>query len=131
MGQEKQSDLNKARVVDFVNQIWNQRNFENLTNLVADNFIDHSQPHTCVKNREGVRLYLTHLEKYINHYSVIKKISSIDDLVIAKIFMQTSLVDQAENAQKMETFEIIRMFKFKNAQIAEHWEIILSFQSNG
>lgn len=127
---KKESDLNKACVADFINQVWNQRSFESLSKLVADNFIDHSQPYTCIKNRDGLRLYLTNLEKYMNHYSIIKEITCVGELVIARITMHASLVDGSEKDKKPETFDLLRTFRLLNAKIAEHWEIILDFQQD-
>lgn len=127
---KKETDLNKACVTDFINQVWNQRSFENLSNLITDSFVDHSQPYTCVKNVEGLVLYITHLEKYMNHYSIIREITCLGELVIARITMQTSLLDGSEKEHKLETFDLLRTFRVINAQIAEHWEIILDFHKD-
>lgn len=125
MKPEQQSTFNRKLARDFVNQIWNEKRFDNLPNLVTDHFIDHSQPYTCVKNREGLKLYLEQLGKHILHHSIIKRITSLDDLVIVRICMQTSLLNTVSDRPKEEMFEIVRMFKIKNTRIAEHWEIIL------
>jgi len=45
-------------VVNYINRIWNQKRFAELSVYLDDHYIGHSMPHESVQNQEGLLLYL-------------------------------------------------------------------------
>ena len=54
-------------VVKYLNRVWNQKRFAELSVYMDDDYVDHSMPHRSFKNREGLLLYLRELDRMVAH----------------------------------------------------------------
>jgi len=112
-------------VVNYINRIWNEKRFAVLSDYLDDDYIDHSMPHVCVQNREGLLLYLRELAGTVSHTTEIVGLTTLGELVICQIRIRVSaLSTQGELSGEIEVFDGYRTFRMFDGKIAEHWEII-------
>lgn len=112
-------------VVKYLDRVWNQKRFSELPDYLDDDYVDHSMPHACVQNKEGLLLYLRELDQMVFHTTEVVGLTTLGELVICHVRINVSaLCKKDEVSGGAEVFCGYRTFRMCNGKIAEHWEII-------
>jgi predicted SnoaL-like aldol condensation-catalyzing enzyme len=82
------NSANKTIVTKFIEEIWNQHQFEKIDSYISNNFIDHSLPPTLPADKDGMRLWIIGTGRSFEHKTIIEDIVCEEDKVMLKIRMQ-------------------------------------------
>lgn len=122
---ESQANPDVDLVVKYLNRVWNQKRFAELSVYLDDDYVDHSMPHVSVRNKDGLLLYLHELTRTVSHTTEIVGLTTLGELVICHIRISVSAVCMTDEVSgRAEVFYGYRTFRMCNGKIAEHWEII-------
>ena len=118
---------NKSIVTNFIEEIWNQNQFEKIDNYISVDFIDHSLPPALPANRDGMKLWIIGTGKSFMHKTIIDDIVCEDNKVMLKIRMQLKHIGVWRDIEPT-LFEIstvgFRYFKLADEKITEHYSLI-------
>ncbi len=118
---------NSNIVVEFIEQIWNNRNFERLSEFLHDEFVDNSLPPTFSKDKEGMKKWIIGTGISFQHKTTIEEQVSEGDKSIIKIKMELKHIglwrDIEPTGIEIKTTGF-RLFKIINGKIFEHWALI-------
>jgi len=110
-------------VVKYIKRVWNQKKLSELSVYLHDDYVDHSMPHACVQNKEGLLLYLHELARMVSHSTEIMGLKTLGELVICHLRISVSAVSKKDDVSgRTEVFYGYRTFRMFNNKIAEHWE---------
>lgn len=120
--------MNNLKVVtDFIENIWNRRDFDVLDIFLHPDFRDHSLPPALSPNKEGLKKWVIGTGISFDHYTTIEDHVIEGDKCILKIKMQLKHIgnwrDIAPTGVKLDT-QGYRYFKLKDQKIIEHWALI-------
>jgi len=122
---ESQPSPDVDLVVEYIDSVWNQKRFAELSAYLHDDYVDHSMPHVSVQNKEGLLLYLGEMARTVSHTTEIVGLTTLGELVICHIRISVAaLSTQADTCRVTEVFYGYRTFRMCAGKIAEHWEII-------
>lgn len=114
-----------ALVAEYINKVWNQNSFGELSAYLHDHYIDHSIPYASLQNREGFFIYLRELARSVSHATEILALSMVGELVVCQIRISVSApCGQAEKNQETALINGYRIFRMCENRILEHWEIL-------
>jgi predicted SnoaL-like aldol condensation-catalyzing enzyme len=120
-------ELNKTIVANFIEEIWNQNQFDKIDNYMSANFVDHSLPPTLPPNAEGMKLWIIGTGQSFEHKTIIDEIVCEEDKVMLKMRMQLKHIG-VWRAIEPTHFEIstvgYRYYKIKDSKIVEHWSLL-------
>ena len=112
-------------VTGFIKTIWNENKHTEISNYLHNDFIDHSLPFTFLQGKAGLLIYLKELAKKIYHITEILQASKVDELVICKIRIVTTLLaDKGDESISPEIIDGYRVFRMRDGKIIGHWEMI-------
>ena len=115
---------NKPIVTNFIEEIWNQNQFNKIDKYISAKFIDHSLPPTLPADKNGMKLWIIGTGKSFAHKTIIDEIVCEDDNVMLKIRMQLKHIGVWRGIEPTH-FEIstvgYRFYKLKDGKIVEHW----------
>lgn len=118
---------NKSIVTNFIEEIWNQNQFEKIDNYLSIDFVDHSLPPTLPGNKDGMKLWIIGTCKSFEHKTIIDDIVCEDNKVMLKIKMQMKHIGVWRKIEPTH-FEITtvgyRFYKLAEGKIIEHWALI-------
>ena len=118
---------NKSIVTNFIEEIWNQNQFEKIDNYISVDFIDHSLPPSLPANKDGMKLWIIGTGKSFEHKTIIDDIVCEDNKVMLKIRMQLKHIGVWRDIEPT-LFEIstvgFRYFKLADEKITEHYSLI-------
>lgn len=118
---------NKQVVTDFMNMIWNNKQYDELCKFLHPNFEDHSLPTSLPPGAEGLKLWLTGLSNSFQHSSRIDDIIADDDKVAIRMTMLLKHTGQwrgiAATGKDFGT-NGFRFFRLKDGKIIEHWGLL-------
>ena len=118
---------NKSIVLDFIDEIWNQQQFEKIDRYVSANFIDHSLPPTLPADKEGMKNWIIATGTSFEHQTIVDEIVCEEDKVMLKITMRLKHIG-SWRAIEPTHFEIstigYRYYKLNNGKICEHWSLL-------
>lgn len=118
---------NKSIVTNFIEEIWNKNQYENIENFISTDFIDHSLPTNLPANKDGMKLWIIGTGKSFEHKTIIDDIVCEDDKVMLKIRMQLKHIGVWRDIEPTR-FEIstvgYRFYKLADGKIIEHWALI-------
>lgn len=118
---------NKSIVTNFIEEIWNQNQFEKIDNYISADFIDHSLPPNLPADKGGMKLWIIGTGKSFEHKTFIDDIVSEEDKVMLKIRMQLKHIGVWRDIEPTH-FEIstvgYRYFKLAEGKIVEHWSLL-------
>jgi len=118
---------NKSIVMGFINEIWNQRQFEKIDNYVSTNFIDHSLPPNLPLDKHGMKDWIIATGHSFEHETIVDEIVGEDDKVMLKITMRLKHIGSWRGIEPTH-FEIstigYRYYKLANGKICEHWSLL-------
>jgi predicted SnoaL-like aldol condensation-catalyzing enzyme len=118
---------NKSIVIDFIEEIWNKRQFEKIDDYISPHFIDHSLPSTFPANKDGMILWIIGTGKSFYHKTVIDDLVCEDNKVILKIKMQLKHIGIWRNIEptNLDISTVgYRYYKLVDGKINEHWALI-------
>ena len=115
---------NKSIVTGFIEEIWNQNQFDKIDKYISADFIDHSLPPTLPADKDGMKLWIIGTGKSFEHKTIIDEIVCEDDKVMLKISMQLKHIGVWRDIEP--TLSQIspvgyRYYKLKDGKIVEHW----------
>ena len=118
---------NKSIVTHFIEEIWNQTQFEKIDNYLAAGFVDHSLPPTLPADKTGMTQWITGTGKSFEHKTIIDDIVCEDDKVMLKIRMQLKHIgvwrDIGPTYMDISTVGY-RFYKLADGKITEHWSLL-------
>jgi predicted SnoaL-like aldol condensation-catalyzing enzyme len=118
---------NKSIVTGFIEEIWNQNQFEKMDNYIAAGFIDHSLPPALPADREGMKLWIIGTGKSFEHKTIIEDMVCEADKVMLKMRMQLKHIGEWRGIEPTH-FEIAtvgyRYYKLADGKITEHWSLL-------
>jgi predicted SnoaL-like aldol condensation-catalyzing enzyme len=117
----------KQTVTNFIEEIWNQNQFERIDNYIHPSFVDHSLPSALPANKDGLQIWITETGKSFVHKTTIEEIVSEDDKVMIKINMSLKHVGRWRDIEATElevSTKGYRYFKFADKKIIQHWALI-------
>ena len=121
------SSQNKRIVADFIEEIWNQIQFDKIDHYISTDFIDHSLPLTLPANKEGMKLWIIATGKSFEHKTIIDEILREEDRVMLKIRMQLKHIGVWREIAPTD-LEIsavgYRYYKLRDKKIVEHWSLL-------
>jgi predicted SnoaL-like aldol condensation-catalyzing enzyme len=121
------SSKNKQVVTDFVDNIWNNRQYHHLCTFLHPNYEDHSLPPTLPAGPDGLKLWIEGLGKAFAHTTRIDDIVAENDKVAIRITMllkHTGNWRGIEATQKEFGTTGFRMFRLADGKIIEHWGLL-------
>lgn len=121
------NSINKSIVTNFIEEIWNQNQFEKMDNYISVDFIDHSLPPTLPAGKDGMKLWIIGIGKSFEHKTIIDDIVCEEDKVILKIRMQLKHIGFWRGIEPTHS-EIstvgYRYYKLNDGKIVEHWALL-------
>jgi predicted SnoaL-like aldol condensation-catalyzing enzyme len=103
---------NKEIVTNFVEEIWNQNQFDKLDKYIHPAFADHSLPSVLPPNKEGLRRWITGTGQSFEHKTIIEEIVCEENKVMLKIKMLLKHIGK------------YRYVKLAGNKIIEHWALL-------
>ena|SRR6478609_3286082 len=118
---------NKSIVTNFIEEIWNQQQFDKIDNYIASDFIDHSLPPTLPANTEGMKAWIIGTGKSFEHKTMIDEMVCENNKVMIKITMQLKHIGVWRDIEP--TFLEIstvgyRYYRLEDGKIKEHWSLL-------
>ena len=114
-------------VKEFIEQIWNAKNFKNLDQFIHTDFKDHSLPPALTADKEGMKKWVLGTGVSFEHKTLIEDQVSEGDKIIVKIRMEMKHIgtwrDIEPTGINLHTTGY-RYYKLKNGKIIEHWALI-------
>jgi predicted SnoaL-like aldol condensation-catalyzing enzyme len=121
------NSANRSIITNFIEEIWNQKQFEKIENYISADFIDHSLPPTLPADKEGMKLWIIGTGKSFEHKTVIEDSVCEDNKVMLKIRMQLKHIGTWRDIEPTHS-EIstvgYRYYKLVNGKIIDHWALI-------
>jgi len=119
--------VNSSIVKNFIEDIWNQNQFEKLDDYLSSNFIDHSLPPNLPADKEGMTQWINATGKSFEHTTVIDDMVCEGDKVMLKIHMVLKHIGVWRGIEPTH-FEIsavgYRYYRLKEGKITEHWSLL-------
>lgn len=114
-GSSAQEEINKNNVINFYNQVINNKDFQAAKSYLGNPYTQHNP---LVKNgSQGLNDFIHFLrEKYPQAHSEILRVFADGDFVILQVH-STRVPGTRGRA-------IFDLFKLKNGKIIEHWDVI-------
>lgn len=118
---------NSKLVAEFIEQIWNNRNFEKLDFFLHAEFKDNSLPPALTADKEGMKKWILGTGLSFEHKTTIEEQVTEGDKSIVKIRMNLKHIgvwrDIEPTGTELETIGF-RFYKFAEGKIIEHWGLI-------
>jgi len=118
---------NRSIVTNFIEEIWNQNQFEKIDNYIAYEFIDHSLPPALPPNKEGMKLWIIEVGRSFEHTTLIDDMVCEEDKVMLKIRMQLKHIgiwrDIEPTYSEISTVGY-RCYKLAEGKIIAHWALL-------
>ena len=112
---------------NFIEEIWNQRKFQNLEKYLHPEFTDHSLPPNLPANKVGLRIWISATGKSFEHETIIEDTVAEGDKIILKIRMKLKHIGAwrsiESSGKKIETTGY-RYLLFRGNKILNHWALI-------
>ena len=118
---------NKNQVGIFMDLMWNERSFDEITAFLHEDFVDHSLPPSLPANVYGLKKWITGTGEAFEHHSVIEEQATENNTSIIKIRMILKHIGlwRGIPATGIE-FSIVgyRCFRLRDGKIIEHWALL-------
>src|ERR1700710_1259299 len=118
---------NKNLVVNFIDTIWNQGQFDEINNFIHPAFVDHSLPPAFPSNVEGLKLWITTTGKSFQHKSLIEEQVTEGNKSMIKFRMHLKHIGAWREIEPTGA-EIsavgYRFFRIDDGKIIEHWALV-------
>ncbi len=118
---------NSKLVAEFIEQIWNNRNFEKLDFFLHPEFKDNSLPPALTADKEGMKKWILGTGLSFEHKTTIEEQVTEGDKSIVKIRMNLKHIgvwrDIEPTGTELKTVGF-RFYKIAEGKIIEHWGLI-------
>ena len=118
---------NKETVNNFIEDIWNQNQFDKIDNYLHPAFYDHSLPPSFPPDKEGLKRWITGTGKAFEHRTIIEEMVTEKNKVMLKIKMRLKHIGKWRDIEPTAT-EVFaagyRYLKLADNKIIEHWALI-------
>jgi len=118
---------NSKLVVDFIDQVWNSRNYEKLDYFLHPEFKDNSLPPALTADKEGMKKWILATGASFEHKTTIEEQVTEGDKSIIKIRMDLKHIgvwrDIEPTGIELQTVGF-RFYKIEKGKIIEHWGLI-------
>ena len=118
---------NSKLVAEFIEQIWNKRNFEKLNEFLHPEFVDNSLPSAMSKDKDGMMKWIIGTGVSFEHKTTIEEQVTEGNKSIVKIRMDLKHIGPWRNIEPTG-IEIkttgFRFYKIIKGKIFEHWALI-------
>lgn len=121
------NSTNKSIVTNFIEEIWNQNQFEKIDNYISTGFIDHSLPPAFPANKEGMILWIIGTGKSFEHKTIIEDLVCEGNKVMLKMRMQLKHTGVWRGIEPtlLEISTVgYRYYKIADGKISEHWSLL-------
>ena len=118
---------NKTLVTNFMDTIWNKRQFSELGNFLHPEFIDHSLPPALPANAEGLKKWIIGTGTSFEHKTLIEEQVTEGNKSIIKfrILLKHIGVWRGIDATSAEITAVgYRYFRLEEGKIIEHWALL-------
>ncbi len=117
----------KQLIPHFIEQIWNQQQFENLDNFLHPLYRDHSLPESLTPDAEGLKKWISATSASFRHYTTIEESVGEENKIMLKIRMRFKHIGvwRGIEATGLEISAVgYRFYTVKDGKIAEHWGLV-------
>lgn len=118
---------NKSIVTNFIEEIWNQNQFEKIDKYISAGFIDHSLPPALPTDKDGMKRWIIGTGKSFEHKTIIDAIVCEEDKVMLKMRMHLKHIGIWRGIAPTH-FEIstvgYRYYRLSDGKIVEHWSLL-------
>jgi predicted SnoaL-like aldol condensation-catalyzing enzyme len=122
-----EKELNKALIINYIENVWNKNKFDLLDEFISPDFIDYSLPSALPPNKDGLKMWITGTGRSFEHTTIIEEMVAEKDKVIIKIKMSMKHIgiwrDIEATGMTIST-NGYRNFTLKNGKIKAHWALI-------
>ena len=125
MGEESETELNKAVIGRFVEEVQNAKDFAVYDELNDPEFVNLSSPPGIPPNREGGKIFLS---AFVNafpdsRFTIDDMIAEGDRVATKKTFTGTHTADFGEipATGRRVTLQYVDIMRLRNGRIVEHW----------
>ena len=118
---------NSKLVKEFIEKIWNNRNFDIIDNFLHPEFRDHSLPPQIGSDKSGTIKWITQTGKSFIHKTTIDDQVTEGEKSIIKISMDLKHIGKWREFEATGTdlnTTGYRSFRFSDGKIIEHWGLI-------
>lgn len=122
-------DINQTKqlVNNFIGEIWNHQQYDNLDDYLHPDYVDHSLPTTLTPDRTGLLKWIQATSHSFFHQTVIEDQVTEGDKTILKVKMVMTHIGlwrgiEATRAQVSTTG--YRFYRLADNKIIEHWAAI-------
>jgi predicted SnoaL-like aldol condensation-catalyzing enzyme len=113
--------------IGFIENIWNRKKIEMLSDYLQPGFIDYSLPQGF-QSANGLSSYLKELMENVDHQTKIEQVEVKQEFVFIRVRITLcSLSNPKEKklaGKQSETMTGYRIFAIADGRIAAHWEIL-------
>ncbi|WP_420151244.1 ester cyclase [Spirosoma sp.] len=122
-------DVNQARqfIVDFIEVIWNQQQFDQLNTYLHPNYIDHSLPTALPADRFGLVQWIQATSRSFSHRTIIEDQVTEINKTILKVNMEMIHVGEwrgIEATGAQVSTGGYRCYRLMDEKIIGHWAMI-------
>jgi predicted ester cyclase len=117
------SATNKKIIINFIDTIWNQQNFDKIDDFISKNFKDYSLPPNLPEDKNGMKQWILATSQSFEHQTNVEEIICEDEKVMLKIRMNLKHIGVWRNIEPTN-YEIsvvgYRYYKLIDGKIIEH-----------
>ena len=121
------SSDNRSIVTNFIEDIWNNNQFEKIDAYISPDFIDHSLPSALPANMEGMKSWIMGMGKSFEHRTVIEDMVCEHDKVMLKIRLQLKHIGvwrEIEPTLSKISAVGYRYYQLSDGKIIAHWALL-------
>jgi predicted ester cyclase len=118
---------NSKLVLEFIEQVWNKRNFEKLDNFLHPEFKDNSLPLAFTTDKEGMKKWIVTTGASFEHTTTVEEQVTEDDKSMIKIRMDLKHIGIWRGIEPIGVEVKIagfRFYKIVQGKIIAHWALI-------
>jgi predicted ester cyclase len=114
-------------IAAFIEQIWNQQQFDQLPFFLHPGFTDHSLPVPFPDNVQGLQQWIQATSQSFDHHTTIEQQITEGDRSVVKINMQLTHIGEWRGLAptgKIASAKGFRLFRVHDGKIIEHWGLL-------
>jgi steroid delta-isomerase-like uncharacterized protein len=125
VGQQNETELNKAVIRRFVEEVQNQKNWDTFDQLNADDFVNLSAPPGVPNDKEGGKMFLgAFISAFPDSYVTIEDMIAEGDRVVTKKTFNgthTGELNGIPPTGNRVSIQYVDIMRVRDGQIVEHW----------
>lgn len=121
------SNKNKQTVERFIEEVWNNKNFDLLDELLHPDYRDHSFIPSVPPNKEGLKFWIQNTSAAFDHETQIESIVAEGEQVAVRIRFTVTHIGKWRGLKpkgKQVSIKGFRFFAFKEGRIIAHHALI-------